>query len=534
MSRVRIVFLALSLGSLTAAARADDDGWATPTSRASTTTAAAQIGRPVPVPAVAAPAALLDRPRGLGDGATAADPQVQPAMFAPLFRGQAPDAKPLPTGHNLAADPVPDQRNYQRLSPAPVAPTSLVAPEPGAAPADCDDCWLPRRIWSWLHHDACHGCDKGPNACCERGGDECCDFNKFYVSGEYLLWWTRGDPLPPLVTAGSVGDLTTAGVSPGALDRPGTVVLFGNSDANDRTRSGGRFMAGWWFGCDHCLGVEGGGFFLGKQTDRFTATSFGTPILARPFFNVLLNQQDAEFVAEPGNAAMNGVAARPPLAGTITGTASSSFWGAEADLRSRLCCGPCYYVDVFGGYRYLGLDDTLTVSESLQAFETATPFAFVGFDSFKATNRFNGGQIGLDGELRRARWSLGLRTSIALGDVSERVDISGGKSLNGVASAGDLLTQQGTNIGAFHRDRFAWSPQIGLKLGYQVTNHMRAFVGYDFLYVSSVVRAGDQVNLLVNPLPLAGVAGGPAEPSFAFHGSDFWAQGVNFGLEFRY
>ena len=63
---------------------------------------------------------------------------------------------------------------------------------------------------------------------------------------------------------------------------------------------------------------------------------------------------------------------------------------------------------------------------------------------------------------------------------------------------------------------------------------MRVFVGYDFLYLSDVVRAGDQVNLAVNPNPLRGVTGGPAQPVFIVRPSDFWAQGVNFGLEFRY
>ena len=119
-------------------------------------------------------------------------------------------------------------------------------------------------------------------------------------------------------------------------------------------------------------------------------------------------------------------------------------------------------------------------------------------------NRFNGGQVGLKGEWHWNRWSLDGRTIIAIGDVSEEVDIFGSKVANGVASSGDLLTQAGTNIGVHRRNRFAWSPEAALNLGYQVTDHMRVFVGYDFLYLSDVVRAGDQVNLAVNPNPLRG------------------------------
>lgn len=73
-----------------------------------------------------------------------------------------------------------------------------------------------------------------------------------------------------------------------------------------------------------------------------------------------------------------------------------------------------------------------------------------------------------------------------------------------------------------------------VNLGYNITDHVRVFVGYDFLYLSNVIRAGDQVNLNVNPNRFLGISGGPANSPFAFHTSDYWAQGLNFGLEFRW
>ena len=538
MSRFRMTPLTLSLGLLATAAYADDGAWgpAAPP--------AAQLGRPVaaapsgPLPPPAAEgwnggAAVLDRPRPVGD-APAADAQVRPASFDPIFRGQEPDARPLPAG---PGEPLAPPHDWQRPAPGGPLPAPTLVPDAGPPPADGDGCGCGcgHRLFGWLFHgDDCEGgCDAGCGACdaCRDGGG---DGDHLYVSGEYLLWWTKGDHLPPLVTAGSPGDLLVPGVSAGALGRPGTVTLFGDSEADAGVRSGGRFMAGWWFGDDHCIGIEGGGFFLGRQTDDFSATSFGSPLLARPFFNVLTGTQDVEFVAEPGNAAVAGVMARDALAGTVSATAQSTFWGAEANLRTNLWGGPGGNVDLIGGYRYLGLDDTLTVSENLQSLNAAAPFSFNGTDGFKTSNRFNGGQVGLKGEWHWNRWSLDGRTIIAIGDVSEEVDISGSKVMNGVASAGDLLTQAGTNIGVHRRNRFAWSPEAALNLGYQVTDHMRVFVGYDYLYLSDVVRAGDQVNLAVNPNPLRGVTGGPAQPAFVVHPSDFWAQGVNFGLEFRY
>jgi len=219
------------------------------------------------------------------------------------------------------------------------------------------------------------------------------------------------------------------------------------------------------------------------------------------------------------------------LAGTVTARTGNDFYGAEANLRSRVLCGPCWNVDLIAGYRYLALDEDLTISESLQALRV--PLTFALNDSFRVHNRFNGGQIGLESEWRRNRWSLDLKAKVALGNVSERVDIFGSTVTNGVAVPRGLLAEP-TNSGSFRRNRFAVSPDVGLNVGYQVTNHMRAFVGYDYLYLSDVVRAGDQVDFRVNPNQLRGVAAGPALPAFNFRSSDFWAQGVSFGLEFKY
>ena len=79
-------------------------------------------------------------------------------------------------------------------------------------------------------------------------------------------------------------------------------------------------------------------------------------------------------------------------------------------------------------------------------------------------------------------------------------------------------------------------PELGVRAGVQVTEHARVFVGYNFLYMSNVVRAGDQIDLRVNPNQLApnNSLGGPALPAFTPKTTDFWAQGISLGLELRY
>ena len=71
----------------------------------------------------------------------------------------------------------------------------------------------------------------GPDDCqnAMSCGDGCCSpAGRFWFQGDYLLWWTKGTNLPPLVT--------TSDDQSGVLG-PGTTVLFGDTTAEDRARS---------------------------------------------------------------------------------------------------------------------------------------------------------------------------------------------------------------------------------------------------------------------------------------------------------
>jgi hypothetical protein len=81
---------------------------------------------------------------------------------------------------------------------------------------------------------------------------------------------------------------------------------------------------------------------------------------------------------------------------------------------------------------------------------------------------------------------------------------------------------------------------VELKVRYDLTPRWQAFVGYDCLYWNQVVRPGNQIDRNVNTSQnvlysgTGGVLAGPAAPAPLFNRTDFWAQGVNFGIEFRY
>ena len=201
-------------------------------------------------------------------------------------------------------------------------------------------------------------------------------------------------------------------------------------------------------------------------------------------------------------------------------------------------------IDLLIGYRYLRLEDTLQIDEDLTTIEPNNPSLPLGTrfqlsDRFESQNDFNGGQVGLAGEMRRGRLIISGRGLVALGNSRKEVNIIGRTivTVPGAApvfTAGGLLTQP-TNIGTYTRNDFTVVPEGTVSVGYQLTDGMRAFVGYTFLYWSNVWRAGDQVDLVVNPSQIGGGAliGAP-RPIFPGRDTDFWAQGINFGVELRY
>jgi hypothetical protein len=594
--------LALSLGLLVTGARAGDNPWrpSPQGSPSATQVSAVQLDRPV-APAVTAPAVTLGQPvASLGRPVPLpayssrnqiADPQVLRTSFVGpdgglVIRGSSPDAvaRPLPMGpetsdksnrmfswQQAGIDDVPAPR--PELIPAPktagtpfVIPsdrpvistpgTPIISSTPGATPAPVP---FPRGdgvvVGQMFGGDPCE-CDPCCDECCCNACPTCCPCeegrcypgNRCYVKGEYLLWFTKGDPLPPLVTTGPLTDPV-----PGSLTSPNTAILYGNNSVGGNWRSGARLMAGYWFDDDRCIGIEAGGFFLVPRDNNFAANSpTGSPALARPILG-LLPPASVEAVANIG------VPGRPDLGGGIAVSHHSTLWGAEANLRSNLLCGEDFFFDGLVGFRTLRLSEELSISESPMILNDFVPapgqLILAGSttllnDDFKTRNQFYGGQIGGIFEIRRNRFSVDVTTKLGMG-ANQQTVIIGGAQLQtiparaGVFAGGSQFFPVGelaaiSNSGTFHRSVFSLLPEAGINLGYQLTDHIRAFVGYDFLYWTNVVRPGPSVDLTVNrtqnpmfgaPLP---PVGNPAAPAFVFHDSNYWAQGLHVGIEFRY
>jgi hypothetical protein len=356
-----------------------------------------------------------------------------------------------------------------------------------------------------------------------------CFATRFWVSADYLLWWIKDERLPALVTAGSVHDAV-----PGALGQPGTQVLFGG-DINMPVQSGGRFRGGYWFTPDQTIGLDGTFFFLGEQATHFGVISDGVPVLARPFVNAISNRQDANLVAFPGLQS-----------GLVTASLLNRFWGIDTNVRSMLFRGPSYQVSVLGGFRFLDLDESLRMHEENlldPLADNAPSVSTLTGDRFHTSNQFYGGQIGTDVMWCRGRFFVDLLAKVALGASIQRASINGWSAFSnsvgqgGAIGVGELALP--SNLGRAGKDQFAVVPEVGLNVGYAVTRHLRLVFGYTFIYWSRVFRAGDQIDTVLNPTGFSAAVGngplvGPSRPIFTFKDSDFWAQGLNFGAEFRY
>lgn len=352
-------------------------------------------------------------------------------------------------------------------------------------------------------------------------------FPVFWASAEWLYWWYQNPSVSiPLVTT------NPDPVATGALGEPGTQVLFGAGGAlpSYRPVSGLRVNTGWWLG-PRTIGVEGNAFVFERASDDFRAESPGrpAPIVAIPFY-----------ATQPlaGEAALGGAGGRNEIHFNI----DSRLWGAEGNVLLNLVNAYQVRVVCLAGYRYLNFDEDLMLSESL--FPASGRGRITFEDQFTARNQFNGGQVGAKLECVLGRFSLAATGKIALGSTYQTLTINGTTTVtnnafgqaNGTTPAG--IFAQPSNIGTFAQNPFAYVPEGQVQVRFLFNRFMSAMVGYNFLYISNVIRAGDQMNRVVNPtqnpiLVGGGVTGDPA-PLASFFSTDFWAHGLSVGLELRY
>lgn len=345
-----------------------------------------------------------------------------------------------------------------------------------------------------------------------------------WISAEHLLWWIKDANVPPLVTADGNG----------VIGSPGTRVLLDDLNFVDDFRQGGRFALGYRFESNPPVGIEASGFFL-ADTDAQVRFSSSGPVLGRPYMDAETGKPAVTLISSPGIAG-----------GSVTIAARTSLWGSEANLSVGVVSAGQFHLTVLGGFRLLSLEDEVKIDEHFSVARSVPGFGGNTVklqDDFNADNRFYGGQLGLAAGLRFRMLTIDFRGKIGLGQMRQKVNINGATNVlmpdgSTTVFEGGLLALR-SNIGHHQRDQLAFLPEVGLNVGLQLTRYLKVYAGYTFLWVSTVARAGEQMDPVVNVTQFPILSGngplvGPARPAFHFAGTDFWAQGMNFGLQLRF
>ena len=358
-------------------------------------------------------------------------------------------------------------------------------------------------------------------------------YDRWWLTGEYFLASTRPATLPPLATSGTADSLAVLG-------RAGTQVLFGG-EQNFNPISGGRLSGGLWLDPCRAYAFEWGVFFLPTQSTSFAANSSTAAALGRPFFDTVLGIENVRLVSLAGQ-----------FTGQMSGEYSTQFWGGEAGVAIRVLETSTFTLEQLFHARYYGLVESVGVSDSVTAVPGGGALFFNGqaqplgatvavSDYFSVVNRWVGGAGGL-----RVNWSSGrLLVSVSgrlgVGAIMTTLTADGETRLTGTAADGSIRTgvlTAGRQTLRISDVDLSFAPEVGLRLGYRLTDHITANVGYQYLYMSNVPRVEQQINRNVDPTRVPsgqnfGAAGAPLGKLEVQRGY-YWMHGLAVGLTFSF
>lgn len=246
-------------------------------------------------------------------------------------------------------------------------------------------------------------------------------------------------------------------------------------------RRGYRLTAGAWLDPDGRLGAEVSAFWLRRSP-------LGTPLAPAALFGAGL----------PGltGAAGGGAFAIPVgLFGVAAATVQldlgdQEVYNFEALGRAGLFASDGCRVDALLGARCLVFDESLFLS-ARATVPGADVLIRTGID---ARTRYVGGVIGLDGEVWHGGWFVGARPRATVARVETEVTprtalqatlpVVGPVGFNS-AALGDLTQRDGS-----------WTvlPELDLRAGRQIGEHLRVMVGASILALPNAARASGRLN----------------------------------------
>jgi hypothetical protein len=348
---------------------------------------------------------------------------------------------------------------------------------------------------------------------------------KYWASADFIYWSQKTDLTGPLVGTPSLvnGDLIAL------YDR----AAYGFAN-------GLRVSAGMANETGN-VGVEGSFFHLEQRASGIVAGSDagGTPLLAREATD-----------AATGGPVLFPISAPGAEAGVVIVRATSRLWGTDGYFVVNCDWGheDCS-LEFLAGFQYLDLSENLSYAQAstllpggaanFGAAPLLPPAAISVAERFGAHNQFFGPEFGVQMEKRFGSLFVDGCVKCGVGDSHQVKNVAGASAVDvgagpmvipgGITASGDLLGRTST-------DRFAVVPSVSANLGFNVTDCVRIYGGYTFLYWSDVTRPGDLTSVAVatETVPTSPNFGVPNPPFVSVKHSAYYVHGFNAGLVIRY
>lgn len=356
------------------------------------------------------------------------------------------------------------------------------------------------------------------------------------------MWWVNISYLQWFIDQGS-----SPAIGVGAFPVPGSTAVgrsfpfVPDGKTTNRSMPGIDIKVGTWLEPNFRWGIEATSLTLFDQTQKRYFSSPGDVFILRPFVD-----------AGTGNTVLSQVAGGGNRSGLLATSSSQCLQGEELhalyNFRGGFIGGaetpdaPLWSVHFQAGYRFLQYRNSLAVRDvvTLAQGPADGPYTFATRDNFDCTNEFHGGQVGVRGRYESNRWTLDLQGKLAIGNMEQTVDVYGASMsmTPGIFSdrTGGFLAL-GSNSGTYVKQTAMVIPELAANLGLKLSRNALLTVGYNVLYIPQVVRAGDQIDPVINPgfLPYGPAASSMvARPAFRMNDSSLWAQGISVGLTLQY
>jgi len=322
---------------------------------------------------------------------------------------------------------------------------------------------------------------------------------------EAATFWPGSQSIPALIRTAEVG-------VPESRD------LFGGTQNLDQSVQGLRGEFGLRYGIANCNTLQFRFFDAGAQSLTFDSPRSSEASIVRPYQDGSQTPlvQDAVSIKEPGISN-----------GSALAHAFSDVQGGDILFR-RLWMQNCdASVEWLVGYQNARLTDSIDVHTT--TIPTGSTTLLELRDQFRTENQFHGATLGLSRMVYSPRWSLGSMFKLGLGDMQRDVSISGFQKVGSAPSTSNGLLARSPANGFYSSNTFVVSPEVNVTLGYRLTQNLEATVGYTYLGLPKVARAGEQIDT-VSDLDSVN----PTRPRFSLQESNFSLHSLNYGLQYRY